>query len=361
MIELMRENKILLIIIILLCSLMDNCRPNPKSHKVDNNFIKKYFEKGLNESQFSGGVIELERQFSFPDVDLEDKGIFFMSPSKLACDESGNIYVVDSRANRVYKFNSSGHFLNQIGQQGNGPGEFSIPNDLLIHRDKLIISDLGNYRIQFLDFEGKYIKSFNKYLTFYSMAINDDSLLVAAPLVYENKSSQINVLTQEGKIIHSFGQPMHFRKDPIRLNFVEIDINMKGELLVAFRYLALVRKYSKKGELLDEYKLNNEAMKKFENMNLARNSIGTKESKEAYIMIINSIKAYEDGFFILSNSKCPIILGYDDQGHQNAVYWIQDCNYIAKDFLVQNKERKKIFYLLQVYPNLKIDAFGQKQ
>lgn len=357
----MRKNKILLFSFILLCFLIDNCRPNNTSLKVNNDFIKRYLEKGSNKSESSLRTMELIKQFSFPDVEMEDKGVIFMNPSKLAADDNGNIYAVDSRANRIFRFDSSGRFLNQIGRQGSGPGEFSLPNDLLIHRDNLIISDIRNYRIQFLDLKGKYIKSFKKYLTFYSTAINDDGLLIVAPLVYGNESSQINVLTEEGKILNSFGRPMHFKNDFITLNFVNIDINKKGELLIAFRYLPIVRRYSKKGELLNEYKLNNEAMKKYENINLARNSGKKNEREKGYIIIINSIRTYEDGFYILSNSRCPIILDYDMEGHQNAAYWIQNCNYLAKDILVQNRMGRKIFYLLQVYPECKIDALSQRQ
>ena len=64
-------------------------------------------------------------------------------------DSRGNSYVVDSRNNRIQKFDSDGKLLLQFGTKGNGHGEFLDPLGLAIDSDdNVYVADYNNNRIQ---------------------------------------------------------------------------------------------------------------------------------------------------------------------------------------------------------------------
>ncbi len=77
------------------------------------------------------------------------------------------VYAVDiggvsSELHRVRVFDArSGEHLFDIGRRGSGAGEFNLPRDVAIGRDgRLYVVDGGNFRVQVLERDGKFIKAF---------------------------------------------------------------------------------------------------------------------------------------------------------------------------------------------------------
>jgi hypothetical protein len=87
------------------------------------------------------------------------KNLFFELPTSVVDDQDGNIYVLDSDASNIKKFDSRGRFIKTIGREGQGPGEFSSPYYLTYAKDRLVVWDLMNRRLCALTPEGKFIKS----------------------------------------------------------------------------------------------------------------------------------------------------------------------------------------------------------
>jgi len=75
---------------------------------------------------------------------------YFNSPTDLAIDNrNGDIYVVDSGNNRVQRFDSEGAFLSEFGQFGAENGSFSSPWGIAIDNSGYVyISDTKNARIE---------------------------------------------------------------------------------------------------------------------------------------------------------------------------------------------------------------------
>ena len=91
-------------------------------------------------------------------------------------DEEGNIYVIDTRARKLLKFNEGGSLLWARGKHGQGPGEFQ--SLLVIEKgidNFLMVYDLGNRRISYWSRNGKLINEINtaNYVRLYR--IDDDS------------------------------------------------------------------------------------------------------------------------------------------------------------------------------------------
>lgn len=81
---------------------------------------------------------------------------YFEVISDIKADESGNIYVVDSSANSIKVFNREGKYFEDIGRQGQGPGEFMSPMGMAILEDKITVYSMG--RLSFFTLGGDFIQ-----------------------------------------------------------------------------------------------------------------------------------------------------------------------------------------------------------
>lgn len=103
---------------------------------------------------------------------------FFHQPSDIEVDPKlSRIYIADAGNHRVLAFDFDGKFLNVIGKQGQGPGEFAQPTGLCVFGDsELAVADADSHRIQIFDQDGGLEK-----------VINTKELRVADLLVLDNK------------------------------------------------------------------------------------------------------------------------------------------------------------------------------
>jgi DNA-binding beta-propeller fold protein YncE len=82
----------------------------------------------------------------------------FNTPSGVAVDSAGNIYVADVANSKVMKFSSTGTYISTIGSSGTGDGQFTGPVGLAIDSgDNLYVADTGNNRIQKLTTAGAFV------------------------------------------------------------------------------------------------------------------------------------------------------------------------------------------------------------
>ncbi|UCE42858.1 MAG: hypothetical protein JSV17_07890 [Candidatus Aminicenantes bacterium] len=109
---------------------------------------------------YKTGKVWFEQEFVLDD-DTMPKDIFFESPSTVTCDPKGNIYVVDSGALNIKKFDAQGKFLKTIGREGQGPGEFGGVYYSTFAKDRLIVWDSGNRRLNSFTPEGMFVNSTN--------------------------------------------------------------------------------------------------------------------------------------------------------------------------------------------------------
>jgi tripartite motif-containing protein 71 len=94
-------------------------------------------------------------------------GLALSSPSGLAVDGNGNIYVADSNRNRIVKFDSVGGYIDTWTGAGKnaGPNLFSSPQGIAVDKNgnTLYVVDKYNSRIMIYSTAGNYLTTFGTY------------------------------------------------------------------------------------------------------------------------------------------------------------------------------------------------------
>lgn len=67
--------------------------------------------------------------------DTEDEDEFFGVIADIEIDNSGNVYLLDSQLAEVKIYTKDGELIRSIGRQGEGPGEFRLPNAMFFTKE----------------------------------------------------------------------------------------------------------------------------------------------------------------------------------------------------------------------------------
>jgi DNA-binding beta-propeller fold protein YncE len=127
-----------------------------------------------------------------PGVAGDGTGPLLNLPCDVVTDADGNIYVGDGHSGqnpdappgtvaRIAKFDRNGTFIKSWGHLGSGPGELRTPHGLdLDSRNRLVVADRGNNRIQVFDLDGNYIEQFKRFSRPSGLYITDDDTIYVA-------------------------------------------------------------------------------------------------------------------------------------------------------------------------------------
>ncbi len=131
-------------------------------------------------------------------------------PTGIACNRAtGDIWVVETGAHRISRFNSKGHLMGRIGGRGTEAGLFNFPTFIWIDREgRIYIVDSMNYRIQILDREGAFLGTFGKSgdATGYmarpkGLAIDSQGHIYVADVLFH----AVQIFDRDGTFLYSFG------------------------------------------------------------------------------------------------------------------------------------------------------------
>jgi DNA-binding beta-propeller fold protein YncE len=85
------------------------------------------------------------------------------SPGGVAVGPKASLAVLDYGSSRVQIFDQKGKGISTFGRRGVGPGEFSVPRDLVVDRAGFaIVADTLNHRIQVFDPQGQFLTAFGQ-------------------------------------------------------------------------------------------------------------------------------------------------------------------------------------------------------
>jgi len=106
------------------------------------------------------GELKLQLQEELSIGREDDKNYFFYVVKDVAVDAKSNIYVVDARNYRIQKFDQNGKYLQTIGRQGQGPGEFQRPVRMLLDdlTGNIYVRDVP-INLHIFDNSGNYVRT----------------------------------------------------------------------------------------------------------------------------------------------------------------------------------------------------------
>jgi len=206
--------------------------------------------------------IELIRTIG--DIAADDEQLAFDEPVDMAFDGAGNIYILDSRNNRIQKFNADAKYLATFGRRGQGPAEFNYPQTIDVDSQGLIyVLDGYQKRIQVLTPTGKEQKTIPivKHVLDRMRLLNLRELVVKGPLVgpYSLSGSGgktlpklVKVLDLEGNLVREFADAKDYGDETTDSlgNIFDFWTDALGNVYLAFIFQNRIEKYSADGVLL---------------------------------------------------------------------------------------------------------------
>ncbi|MFN7251918.1 MAG: 6-bladed beta-propeller [Anaerobacillus sp.] len=110
------------------------------------------------------------------------------------------VYVSDIQESKVLVLNMAGELLVEVGEQGDGPGQFIAPNAVTADNEgNIYVVDTGNQRVQTFDADGNFMNMF----TGYPLEINE-SLFVNPRGIGISSRGIIYVVSNLTHIVHAF-------------------------------------------------------------------------------------------------------------------------------------------------------------
>lgn len=104
----------------------------------------------------------------------EDKS-HFNGPTDMAVTPAGDIFISDGYGNRrVVHFDAKGKFIKTWGQYGGGPGQFTLPHQIVLDsRGTLYVADRNSGRIQRFDQQGKFLGQWSNRIMPWGLCMTD--------------------------------------------------------------------------------------------------------------------------------------------------------------------------------------------
>ena len=157
------------------------------------------------------------------------------SPSGVAVDADGNVYVVDFVGDFVQKFSPGGQPLIRFGQKGNAPGQFAGPSDVAVDsQNNIYIADTNNQRIQKLSPTGQPIGMWGsggdgagQFWLPSGVAVDEQGKIYVA----DRSNHRIQVLSASGAPLNQWGS-----RGPAPGQFwapSDVAVDQKGQIYVA--------------------------------------------------------------------------------------------------------------------------------
>lgn len=256
------------------------------------------------------------------------------NPVDMSLSKSDQIYVLDSKDNNIKIYLKDGTFIKSIGRKGSGPGEFIRPWKLEIINEKIYVADTGNGRIQVLDEDGKYQRSYKIPVSF-GLGMTFDSEGKAylntrgfrSPKLISIYDNQGNLIREVGQLEGKSFQASDFSviKKQIRggeipdsfKNELMLIVDAEGNIFAVHQALNKLKKYSADGKLQVESSIKAEEYKNIYKAFLQKNEEVRDAAATYYALLyVNDLELDKEGnlYALLNEPSRMIIYVYSNKG-----------------------------------------------
>jgi hypothetical protein len=273
----------------------------------------------------------------------------------------GDVYVVDSHPDAVTKFDGSGRPALKFGRNEPGQGGLSCPTGLWIHRDRIAVAYAGNRRLQFFTPDGVPTHEVITLAGHYRGLVVSDAIFgVGAQPDAGGRKHLLEILSDDGRAIRSFGEPIKFNLDESILNDAVLLLDRAGFLRLLFRHLPILRTYRRSGELVDTTTIVDGTFREREKANL-ENYLERPDSRPEYVKIFRQADICDGRLYLFDFIPPRIwIRRVDPAGLVETIYW--DCvgdDFSEAGFKVRRKRDGVKFYLLREKPEPSIVVYAE--
>ena len=133
------------------------------------------------------------------------------SPEGMDLDAHGNAYVVDRVAHRAAKLSSDGRLLASWGEHGSGPGQFDTPADIAAGPGgDIYIVDMGNHRVQQFDRYVRFVRTWGTKGTGPGQFQYPTGITVCSigrVHVADSQNGRVQVFAADGEYMYSLARP----------------------------------------------------------------------------------------------------------------------------------------------------------
>lgn len=186
----------------------------------------------------------------------EDINQYFRFPRAVIADKKGNIYICDTGAIEVKKFDKNGKFLWSLNKRGQGPGEFNRPIDIALDKNgNIYVSDQNNRKIEIFSEKGEYKGGFKTEIDApMEIAVNSKGFIYIE-LLHSTSENILHKLNSKGELVSSFVKVNKDEESDLiqsAKNGVSFCIDHEDNIIISFRYAYKIQKYSPDEKLLFE-------------------------------------------------------------------------------------------------------------
>ncbi|MBM3958725.1 MAG: hypothetical protein FJ314_02980 [SAR202 cluster bacterium] len=129
----------------------------------------------------------------------------FNKPTDVSVAPNGDVYVSDGYGNhRVHVFTPDGKLKFSWGQKGPvavGEGDFNLPHNIWVNKDRVYVADRENHRVQIFDLQGKHLETWTDFIQPTDIYIDKRGIAYVAEL-----RNRISICDLNGKVLSRWGR-----------------------------------------------------------------------------------------------------------------------------------------------------------
>jgi hypothetical protein len=318
-----------------------------------------------NAVQDSADIVKRgEFTFSFP-RESADATIYLRKPTALSIDPQGAINVADPGQNKILVFSNTGEFLQSIGRSGQGPGDLLAPEKICFDdANTLYVYESANGRIQLFNGKREYIKGFKVYKYIHSLKVWGDKVYCACMQQVPDRPL-IEILDLDGKKTAEIGNDSTIERiEAYRRKSLDIkrfDISNSGKIWFAWEYFSWIRGFSLEGTSLGTIDLATQPQAEWSRQNV-KTFLKAPSADARYRSVIFAIRSKGESLYVLSSSEeGPEIIICPTTGGENIICKLNSIPkgefHYYKDFDLSIDHDVLTFFLLQAYPESRVDVF----